>query len=74
MKQINQNIVFYAFRYCLGRRTGAVDEMVGYLKEHWEDLDSRTQSQIKQEIKTAIDREEAGSHCDVKDWESLLTK
>jgi len=71
-KEINQNIVFYAFRYALGRRTYAVSDVVDYLKENWEELDNQTQVQIRNEIGKAIDREQAGSHCDIKKWRELL--
>lgn len=71
-KQINQDIVFYAFRYCLGRRTGAVGQTVDYLKENWKDLPEYTQNQIQKEIKLAIRQRNAGSDCDIKQWERLL--
>jgi len=71
-EKINENIVFYAFRYCLGRRTGAVDEMVNYLKMNWKRLPENTQNQIQEEIKTTIDRGNAGSDCDIKNWKTLI--
>ena len=69
---INQNIVLYAFRYCLGRKTYAVDECIGYLKENWEELDEETQTQIRCEIRVAIKDKRAGMDCDVKNWKQLL--
>ena len=62
----------WAFRYALGRRTGAVTDVVDHLKMHWKKLEPFTQEQIKEEIQSAIDRWDAGQSCDVDSWKEIL--
>lgn len=50
MKQEDSNIIFYAFRYALGRKTGAVGEVVMYILNHWKDIPKKDKLQMKQEI------------------------
>lgn len=69
---VSENTIMWAFRYALGRRTGAVDDVVSTLKDHWKQLEPQTQVQIQEEIKTAIQRGVAGADCDVKCWEKVL--
>jgi len=70
--EVDENIIMYSFRYCLGRMTYAVSEMVGILINNWDNLKKHTQEQIQSEIKEAIKRENAGMECDVKEWEKIL--
>ena len=65
-------MVCFAFRYALGRRTGAVDIVVDHLTRHWPRLNRFDRNQIKKEIVDAIKRGDAGSDCDVTEWESVL--
>ncbi|MDD2822821.1 MAG: hypothetical protein PHQ59_01945 [Candidatus Daviesbacteria bacterium] len=67
------DILFFAFRYALGRRTGAVSLVVDYLKNHWVEIDGHTQKQIQEEITQAIDRNEAGDNCDIENWLEIKT-
>lgn len=69
---VSENMIMWAFRYALGRRTGAVDDAVQHLITHWEKLATFTQNQIKDEIKEAIRLDKAGSSCDIKSWEEIL--
>ena len=62
----------WAFRYALGRRTGAVDSVVTHLRRHWGVLEGFTRQQIKNEIKVAIERDWAGNDCDVEEWQKVL--
>lgn len=62
------DILFFAFRYALGRRTAAVPMVADYMKNHWDDIDERTQRKIQEEIACAIDRDEAGDDCDQSAW------
>lgn len=62
------DILFFAFRYALGRRTAAVSMVADYLKNHWAEIDEQTQKQIQDEIIQAIDRDEAGDDCDKRTW------
>ena len=69
---MNENIVFYAFRYCLGRSTYVVSDCVGYLIEHWENLSDDNQATIVKEIRSAIKSDKAGMSMDVAEWEKVL--
>ena len=68
----NENIIFYAFRYALGRRTYAVGDVVECIKNNWTNLKKSTQEKIKKEIIIAIKRDEAGMECDKKQWQEIL--
>ena len=71
MDKLNKNdidIAFFAFRYALGRRTYAVSMVADYLKNHWAEIDGKTQKKIQDEIFQALDRGEAGDECDKARW------
>jgi len=70
--KVDENYIMWGFRYALGRRTGAVDDVVTTLKRVWKDLEVGTQAQIKGEITAAINLETAGSKCDVDSWKEIL--
>ncbi len=65
-------LLIYAFRYSLGRRTYVVSDMCRSLRCHWAALPCAWQEIIHREIREAIDREGAGDACDVADWRGLL--
>ena len=68
----NENIIFYAFRYVLGRKTYAVSEVVEHLINNWGNLKTETQYQIKKEILIAIKEDKAGMEMDVEEWKKIL--
>ena len=70
--KLDEDIVFFAFRYALGRRTGSVGIVVDYLQNNWKLLTDRTQNQIQKEIGEAISKDEAGAKCDIEEWRKLL--
>lgn len=53
---IESDIVFYAFRYCLGRQTYAVNDCVNYLVENWQRLPRETAITIQNDIRTHFNR------------------
>lgn len=69
---VHEDILFFAFRYALGRRTGAVGFVVEELKKHWPKLKPEIQRQIQKEITDAIDRRDAGDQCDEERWQEVL--
>lgn len=69
---ISEDILFYAFRYCLGRMTGAVSECVQSLIFNWDNLKPHTQGMIHSEIREAIVNQQGGMDCDVKEWGKIL--
>lgn len=69
---LESNIIFYAFRYALGRQTYAPSEVVGYLETYWQDIPTMTRHKIQEEIRQAIARGEAGADIDVTTWNKIL--
>lgn len=65
-------MVAFAFRYALGRQTAAVGIVVGHLEDLWPDLSRFDREQIKQEIAKAIKMGEAGSDCDIQEWQKVF--
>lgn len=67
-------IVFYAFRYALGRKSYAVGEVVNYILKHWNDLQEREKRAMREEINTAIATDRIGMKMDREQWERILKK
>lgn len=65
-------MIFYAFRYCLGRQTYAVGRCAEYLKTNWSRLAESTREGIKKEILYAFDKGRYGSELDREQWASVL--
>jgi len=71
--RFDDNMTFFAFRYCLGRRTGAVDMCVNYIVRNWNALKQHTKIQIKREIVEAeLENMSLGSKWDKEKWLSIL--
>ena len=68
----NKHIIFWAFRYALGRMTYAVDEVVEYLIFNWDKMSVETKEQIQKEIREAIKKKNIGMDCDKLNWERIL--
>jgi len=68
----NDEIIFFAFKYALGRRTGVASTVVDYLKENWKDISYRFRDLIVKEIKQAIKENMAGHDCDIEKWKEIL--
>lgn len=66
-------IVFYAFRYVLGRKTYAVSEVSYYITKNWDLLHDREKQAMKQEIEIAIKTNNAGMEMDIENWKKILT-
>lgn len=71
-KHTLSEILIYTFRYCLGRRTYAVNDCVEYLHSYWDVLPTNWQELIHKEINEAIDRNDAGADFDVRNWHKVL--
>lgn len=69
---VNNHMVAFAFRYALGRQTGAVSIVVEALTKHWPRLSRFDRDQFKKEIVRAIKMGEAGSDCDIQQWQTIL--
>lgn len=73
MNSTDENILVFAFRYALGRKTTAPGIVADVLIERWNDLKSHTQIQVQREIGSAMAMGEAGDPCDVETWRKILT-
>ena len=69
---VDENIIMWAFRYALGRRTYAVSDVVEVLINIWDKLKVFTQKKIQLEIREAINQKRAGMDCDIKQWKKIL--
>ncbi|WP_088255567.1 hypothetical protein [Fimbriiglobus ruber] len=74
MTPLDSEIVFYAFRYCLGRQTYAVSTCADYLVDRWGELQERDRELIVKEIRKALAEGKAGAACDVESWQSVLRR
>jgi hypothetical protein len=70
--KVADNIIWMAMRYALGRRTYAVNEVIDYIKGHWDTIDDRILDGMRMDIRKAIERGDAGDHIDLMEWQSLL--
>ena len=70
MKQ--EDLVVCAFRYCLGRSTYVVSEMIEHILCHWNGLCPAYQKLIKNEIEDALDRDVCGMRMDCEAWRHCL--
>lgn len=66
------DILFLAFRYCIGRMTYVVQDMHTYIKKHGQHLSNKNKSLMRKEIRTALDHGHAGMECDRQIWEDVL--
>lgn len=70
-EEINDLIV-YAFRYCLGRRTYAVSTFVEIALKHWPAIQGRNRHLMQKEIREALASDSAGMDMDRQQWQRLL--
>ena len=66
------DLLIYAFRYTLGRRTYAPHTVIDVLKQCWHELHDGDKALFKREIAKAIENDMAGDECDKKAWQSIL--
>ena len=81
MKKKDSEIVFYAFRYCLGRCTYAVDDFCNYAIEHVSVIGRHELELMDKEITEAQEWDDArekkefhgqlGMDCDRRSWLNL---
>jgi len=70
--QVDPDILFYAFRYALGRKTYAVATVVEEMTSNWTELPLRHRVKMQEEIRTAIKEERAGAQMDIQEWQKIL--
>lgn len=69
---VNEDILFYAFRYALGRETYAVKQVVNEIIIHWPTISQKLKVAVRTEIIRAIDTGNAGAVCDMENWKKIL--
>ncbi len=72
MNPTDENILVFAFRYALGRKTTAPGIVANVLINRWNDLKPHTQIQVQREIGSAMAMGEAGSSIDLDTWQAVL--
>jgi hypothetical protein len=72
MNSTEETILVFAFRYALGRRSTAPGIVANHLIKQWANLAPHSKAQIREEIRTAINRGDAGHPCDVETWREVL--
>lgn len=72
---IDEDILFYAFRYALGRSTYAVSTVVNNILNNWKFLDNRVKGLMKKEILDYRKRNGlCGMQMDDDEWQKVLDK
>lgn len=71
-KNEQDQVLFYAFRYALGRMTYVVNDVVNLLINHKDVLTDSHKHLVQKEIKKSIEINQAGMDCDVKEWRKVL--
>lgn len=66
------DLILCAFRYCLGRATYIVHDMVKHLKDHWNEIDHVYKNMIIKDIGRALDMNRFGHEMDKVEWVDFL--
>jgi hypothetical protein len=69
---LDEEILFYAFRYTLGRMTYAVSTVSDCIIKNWDELSTNKQTLIQKEIIEAINSDNVGMDMDRIAWERIL--
>ena len=69
---VPEDILFYAFRYALGRMTYAVADVASEIRAHAPTLTRKTRALIIKEIKEADANDAIGHDMDRKEWMKTL--
>ena len=71
MTNLEELITIYAFRYCLGRMTYAVDDCIRYINTIWNDLHFKSQLVILRDLIDGIEETRCGTTYDCDKWKAL---
>tara|TARA_Y100000310_G_scaffold263550_1_gene273806 strand:+ start:137 stop:499 length:363 start_codon:yes stop_codon:yes gene_type:complete len=69
-----RDLLFYSFRYALGRSTYAVEDVADMIIKYWDMLSSNEKSCIIKEIEHSIAQDNYGMDMDLKSWQKVLVK
>lgn len=67
-----REMLIYAFRYCLGRRSYAVSSCVTVLIRYWDQLPQQDRDLICKEILEAFVKKQYGMEMDKDQWQKVL--
>ena len=71
---MKEQILFYAFRYVLGRRTYAISDVADEILHYAEDLSQKTRTVMLKELDEAYRENRLGDQCDCDLWQKVRTK
>ena len=71
---LTSNMIFWAFRYCLGRSTYAVMDCVDYLVLYWKRINEGLRVRIVEEILEACGKKDCGMEQDRSQWHRVLER
>jgi hypothetical protein len=72
-RDLEADILFWAFRYALGRQTYAVSDVTQSIRHAWAKLSPKHRALIKKEIRQAQERDGLGNAAiDAPDWLGIL--
>ena len=69
-----ETLLFYSFRYAIGRMTYVVGDICDLLIKHKDKLSKMKKELIIKDILTALHRDMAGMEWDREQWEILVYK
>lgn len=69
---LSEDIMFWAFRYTLGRATYSVYDVTTTIIQKAAEISPKTRALMVKEITEAIGNERAGWDCDVQAWTKAL--
>ena len=74
MVSINESMVLWAVRYCLGRRSYAVSDCVSNVLYVWDELNETCIDVMCQDIKRAFETDDYGMEMDKDQWQRVLDR
>lgn len=72
LNNVPASIVFWAFRYVLGRSSYAVGDVTDFLVARWPELPANDRSNIVRDIKEHTAKYGWGHKCDEESWRQVL--
>ena len=69
---VDENVLFWAFRYALGRQTYVVDDVSKEIVNQWNNLSQTFQRLTHKEILQAIENDSVGMIMDKESWQKVL--
>lgn len=72
--QLSEDILFWAFRYALGRMTYAVGDVANEIIRHASEISPQTRGLMTKEIREALGSNRAGMSMDVTEWNKVLAR